>query len=318
MKGTAMSLDVLVVGSYSVDLVFTGLPYLPKLGEEVIGRGFDKIPGEAFTPAVVMHRLGLKVGWAADFGCDEFSQFALQRARQEGLDERLFFHHNRSLRRLSVAASFPKDRLFITYYDPDPTIPAAMKALVTASAKVLFVPGLYHGSLLDAGLKLAKLKNMLLVMDGNAGPEDPSGTLNTLGKSEIARAVKSCAVFLPNSTEARRLTGEDDLLQAARILSVYCPLVVIKDGSNGAYACVEKEIIHSPGIQVDPIDTTGAGDCFNAGFLKAWLDKKPLQECLQWGNVCGGLSTLGHGGANQYVAKETIEHRMKIYAPDSH
>ena len=106
--------DVLVAGNYSLDLIFTGLPQFPELGKDVVGTGFEMIPGEAYNSVVALHRLGVKVGWAADFGNDEFSRFALDRARQEGLDESLFVHHSQPLRRISAAASFPDERAFMT------------------------------------------------------------------------------------------------------------------------------------------------------------------------------------------------------------
>jgi sugar/nucleoside kinase (ribokinase family) len=113
-----------------------------------------------------MHRLGIKVGWAADFGNDDFSRFALKCAHEEGLDDSLFVIHDRSYRRISVAASFPNDRAFITYYDPDPQVPAAVSAILKSNTKLLFIPGLYTGGLLDAGKKLIRAKKMQLVMEG--------------------------------------------------------------------------------------------------------------------------------------------------------
>jgi sugar/nucleoside kinase (ribokinase family) len=91
-----------------------------------------------------------------------------------------------------------------------------------------------------------------------------------------------------------------------RILADVCPLVVVKDGSNGAYACDGSGIIHVPALPVQPVDTTGAGDCFSAGFVKAWLDGLPLDDCLRWGNAVGGLSTLAPGGAGRVVTAEEV------------
>ncbi|MCJ7532966.1 MAG: carbohydrate kinase family protein, partial [Anaerolineales bacterium] len=78
--------DIIVAGDYFVDLVFTGLPKLPELGEEVFGTGFEMLPGGSYNTVVAMHRLGLKVGWAADFGNDRFSRFVLDYAENEKLD----------------------------------------------------------------------------------------------------------------------------------------------------------------------------------------------------------------------------------------
>ncbi len=305
--------DVLAVGSYSVDMIFTGLPSLPKLGHEVIGSGFTMIPGEAYTSVAAMHRLGIKIAWAADFGSDDFSQFALNCGRQEKLDERFFVHHNRPLRRVSVAASYPQDRFFITYYDPDPPVPAALKALALASARLLFIPGLFHGPMLEAGLKLMRLKGMQLVMDGNSGGEDETTNRIRLDVPSVRSAVENCRIFLPNALEARRLTGEQNLLKAIEILGELCPLVVVKDGPNGSYAFQSGAVFHEPAITIQPLDTTGAGDCFNAGFLRAWLDGKDLPACLRWGNISGGLSTLAHGGPGRKVTVADIENRLVEY-----
>ena len=150
-----MTYDFLVIGNATVDLVFTGLASLPALGKEVYSTGFDMIPCEAYNSAVAMHRLGLKVGWAVDFGSDDFSHFIQAQAKAEGLDPSLFVQHRRPFRRISIACSLPEDRAFITYYDPDPPIPAALKALATAPARSLYLPGFYYGGLFEAAHRLA-------------------------------------------------------------------------------------------------------------------------------------------------------------------
>ncbi len=301
----SLNFDVIVVGSYSVDLIFTGLSEFPQLGKDVVGTGFKMTPGEAFIPAVAMHRLGLKVGWAADFGNDEFSLFALHSAREEGLDESLFALHDQPLRRISAAASFPHERGFITYYDPDPSIPAAIPALIKANARLVYSPGLYTGELLPAALKIMHAKKMRLVMDGNSSSGD------ILGKNKDCQAaryaIKNASLFLPNALKARRITREHDLQKAIRKLGELCPLVVIKDGADGAYAYAAGELYHELAIPVASIDTTGAGDCFNSGFLRAWLDGKPLSTCLKWGNIVGGLSTTELGGTTHRITCEQVQ-----------
>ena len=300
-----MKFDVIVVGSYSLDLIFTGLPRFPEMGKDTIGSGFAMLPGEAYSNAVAMHRLGLKVGWAADFGNDDFSRFTLEMVKNEGLDVSLFVHHKKPLRRISVAMSYPQDRAFVTYYDPDPSIPAALKALASSSAKLVYLPGFYFGPFLETGLKLMRLKKMKLVIDGNS--DDQAVMTNP----KAVKAIHAAELILPNAREARRMTGETDLEKAIRRLGEQCELVVVKDGVNGAYAWNGKQLFHSPAITVDTVDTTGAGDCFNAGFIKAWLEGLPLPECLRWGNIVGGLSTLGMGGTGQKVTEADVRCYLK-------
>jgi sugar/nucleoside kinase (ribokinase family) len=301
--------DVIVVGSYSVDLIFSGMPEFPQLGKDVVGSEFKMTPGEAFIPAVAMHRLGLKVGWATDFGNDDFSLLALKYAREEGLDESLFVFHDRPFRRISVSASFPGDNAYLTYYDPDPQLPAAVPALGKSQAKIIFIPGLYYGSFLEIGINLIRIKKMKLMMDGNSS----SGTIigNSRQSKAIRNAIKNADVFLPNAKEARRLTGEDDLEQAIYKLAVLCPQVVIKDGKKGSLAYTNNELKRMPGISINTVDTTGAGDNFNAGFIYAWLNHYPIDTCLQFGNITGGLSTMELGGTTRKV---TIAEVMNVLA----
>jgi sugar/nucleoside kinase (ribokinase family) len=293
--------DVIVVGGYFVDLIFNGLPQFPVLGKEIIGSGFDMLPGGAYNAALAMHRLGLKVGWATDFGDDDFSRFTLARARAEGLDDALFVHHRRPLRRVTVALSYPEERAFITYADPEPGAPAAFKALMTASARVLFISGVYYGSLYAAGSALVRAKRMKVFMDGNSDDEV------TLANPAVRRSLQAVDAFLPNAAEARRITGKADLDEAIAALVALCPLVIVKDGANGSYARTGGQTLHAPGIAVTPVDTTGAGDCFSAGFLRAWFDDRPLAECLRWGNIVGGLSTTALGGTGRSVTTAEVE-----------
>jgi hypothetical protein len=265
-------------------------------------------PGEAYISAVSMHRLGINVGWATDFGNDDFSKFALNCVREEGLDESLFVMHDRPYRRISVSASYPHERGFLTYYDPDPQLPAALSAFRKLYAKVIYLPGLYYGPFSDVGMKLIRLKNMKLVMDGN------SSTGNILDKSSeskaIRKAIKNADIFLPNAQEARRLTGEMDLELAIRKLGELCPLVVVKDGSNGSFAFSNNVLLHIPAIPIKSIDTTGAGDNFSAGFLRAWLDEQSIDTCLKWGNITGGLSTLELGGTTRKISSDEIKETL--------
>jgi sugar/nucleoside kinase (ribokinase family) len=74
-------------------------------------------------------------------------------------------------------------------------------------------------------------------------------------------------------------------------------LVVVKRGDQGAQAFCDAKAFHVPAIAVDVVDTTGAGDCFNAGFLYGWVKGFSIERCLQYGNICGGLSVRDYGQA---------------------
>lgn len=291
----ARQYDVLVVSNYFVDLVFTGLPKLPELGQEVFGTGFSMLAGGGFISAAAMRRLGLRVAWVSDFGSDEFSRFALEAAEAEGIDVSLCVCHPRPLRRVTVSVSYPHDRAFISYADPEPAVPAAFKALASASVEMVFLGGMVWGRAFDAGLAVARGRKIKVVMDGN-GAEQAS-----LADPGVRRALSAVDVFIPNEREAQHLTGETGPAAALHALGRICRLPVVKAGAAGSYALVGGEVLHAPAISVAPVDTTGAGDCYDAGFVKAWLEGRTVEECLRWGNVVGGLSTLAWGGAGRVI-----------------
>ena len=307
MKSMAKAYDVIVVGDYFLDFVFSGLPRFMEPGREVFSQGFDMVPGGAYNSAAAMHRLDLRVGWAADFGNDDFSRFALEQARAEGLDERLFVHHPRPLRRITVAANYDGERAFLTYSDPEPAVPAALRALARTPARAVYVAGFYAGPFFKAARLLVRAKRMKIIMDGNSSDDECR-----LSNPAVRQVIGSVDLFMPNAAEAGRLTGCQDPLDATRVLGKLCPQVVVKDGPRGSYACVGGRIYHAAGISVTSVDTTGAGDCYNAGFIRAWLDGLPPQECLRWGNVVGGLSTTAHGGTGRKISLEDIRRTLGI------
>lgn len=297
--------DILVVGDYCLDFVFTGLPSMPELGKEIVGTGFIQTPGGACNSVIAMHRLGLKVGWLTNFGTDSYSQFILDEIRKEGIAEDYFLFHNKPHRQVTVSLSYPKERAFIAYYDPDPLIRSEVRNLPRASGKSLYSPGFYLGKEFDLLLPLIKAKNWKLIMDGN------TNEAHTLEEKQVVRVLKSLDLFLCNAREARWMTGKEDLESAIVSLGTYVPEVIIKNGAQGSLGWKAGKLTHTSAIKIKSVDTTGAGDCFNAGFLKIWLSGGSQEEAMKWGNIVGGLSTAAPGGIGQVIRCEDVEKFMQ-------
>lgn len=285
-----MDFDVILLGDYWYDLVYTGLRSLPQLGDDIRSLNFGDALGGSQINAVALHRLGLHVGWAGEFGSDRFSQMALAAAEQEGLDASLFRYRAGPYRRVNVSLSFPSDRAFISFSDPVSDLSPVIKTIESSAARAILIPGLNIG--VDLGLsRLAPgLTKTKILMDCQFNEY-------SIRDRAVSDALRHVDAFLPNAMEAQKLTGTSSIEDALKILADLCALVVIKDGVNGAYAAREQQLYHASAIPIQVLDTTGAGDCFASGFLKAWLDAKPIEECMQWGNICGGLSCTMLGGA---------------------
>jgi sugar/nucleoside kinase (ribokinase family) len=289
--------QVIHYGVYFCDLIFTGLPKMPALGQEAYGNGFEIRAGASFNPALAFHRLGVRSGWVCDFGDDLFSRYVLERCQEEGIDPGLFEILPIPLQRVSVAVSFPQDRAFISYMDPM-RLPPLPPILLKERPEWLYLPNLYLGEKYEDIFSTAREAGIKVYMDCQFTEE-------TVENPEVRAAIGAVDIFAPNQLEALQLTGAASLDEAMAILSRLAPLVIIKCGAQGAYACQDSRVIHSPGLNVEQVvDTTGAGDCFNAGFLYGLLRGEPLERCLRLGNICGGLSVTATGGSAVPTADE--------------
>lgn len=121
---------------------------------------------------------------------------------------------------------------------------------------------------------------------------DPSHTWG----SDLRDTLQEVDLFFPNEVELSALSGSDDPEEGVRRLQNGRTRIVAKLGSHGAMSSGEEGVMKAPAFPVEALDTTGAGDSFDAGFLHAWLQGEPLLECLRFGAACGALSTLGLGG----------------------
>jgi len=215
------------------------------------------------------------------------------------MDTSLFQIFNQPLRSLSVSFSFVHDRGFISYQDPFP--PYALEPVIQAQKPKWVVNAPFDGS--PESLRLVDL----IHRQGGRVFTDCQYVTRTLSEPGLTDMLRAIDIFAPNQSEACQLTGVEDPREAAARLAEYCPLVVVKCGGQGAYAFTGGRLYHSPALPVEVVDTTGAGDSFNAGFLYAYLRGEPLETCLRCGNICGGLSTTRHGGARAVPTLEQLK-----------
>jgi sugar/nucleoside kinase (ribokinase family) len=220
-------------------------------------------------------------------GTDLFSGFVEQAIAEEGIDTRLLQRHDHPVRRVAASFSFEEDRGFVSYVDPlDETIP--LEVIASTHPRCVILHGMHYWQQIDAIQRLPNRTEFKLVLDC----QDTRLTLQTPGMAERLRAVD---VFMPNESEALAVTGESTVERALARLAAIVPLVVIKRGGLGAIAQRGDAIVQVRGLKVPVVDTTGAGDCFNAGFVFGLLRDDPLDLCLRDANITGGLSVTAPG-----------------------
>ena len=120
--------------------------------------------------------------------------------------------------------------------------------------------------------------------------------------------MKHTDFIFPNCDEGRQLTGEKEPEAiAAHLRSMGVKTVIVKLGAKGCYVESADGAFTSPGFAVKPVDTTGAGDCFAAGFLAAIRRGESLQLAARYANAAGALATLGLGGADSAPTISQLE-----------
>jgi sugar/nucleoside kinase (ribokinase family) len=277
-------LDLLVIGDCNPDLLVAGADVVPEFGqrEKLVDTGRLLVGGSASIFACGAARLGLAVALVATVGDDAFGSFMLERVGERGVDTSGCRSVAGVDTGLTVALVRDGDRAMLTAPGAIPLLTAEMvPAALVASARHVHVAS-YH--LLD-GLRPGLPALVAAAHAAGATVSvNPQGEVGDGSGAELRALVPAIDLLLLNEQEHRSLG------------TVNGPLVVVKHGPGGAAAHTAGGVVRAVGHPVEAVDTTGAGDSFDAGFLAAWLAGEPPERALALGNACGALSTRALGG----------------------
>ena len=277
-----------VLGTVFFDLVYSGLPAPPRPGTEVQAQHLGISPGGVANIAVALARLGLDVGLSAVFAEDAFGQYLWSALAYEGIDLKYSVQSRDWTTPVTTSVAYERERSLITYEAPPPVDIAAL--LPDGYRADAFVVSLANAS----AQVLDNLHRFAPVVFADVGWD-----VGELGPSRLADKLASVDVFMPNAAEARAGTGAGDVEQAAAVLATSARLVVVKDGSSGAFAIdpVTRAGLRVPALPVEARDTTGAGDVFDAGFIYSSLAGWPLDQAMRFANLCAAESVKHEGGS---------------------
>lgn len=287
---------VLCAGEINVDLVLQGYSEFPVPGKEVLVRDSELVLGSATAiMAMGLARLGTPVSFVGRVGDDVWGRHCLELMAARGIDLTRVIRGGGLKTGVTVSITHPGDRALVTYL-------GAISALTGRDVPDAAFDGCHHlhasSFFFQEGLRpdfpdlFRRARRAGLTTSLDTG-FDPSGRWN----GGLRETLAETDVFFPNEVEIRELTGCPDSVSGLHALSVGRTRVVAKLGESGAMTLDDDgRLLQVPAYPVTPVDTTGAGDSFNAGFLQLWLQGAPLVECLRLGAACGALSTQGLGG----------------------
>lgn len=301
-----MNKPIVVFGSFVVDLTSRSQG-LPVPGQTILGSSFRMGPGgKGSNQAVAAHRAGANVTLVTKVGKDVFGNVALDFYQGEGMNTDYILQDER---RETGAALIMVDEISaqneivvvsgacgnITDEDIE-----RCRALIESASILL----LQHEINFDAQYKvidIAYKAGVKIVLNPAPAAEIPDDVL------------KKIDIVTPNETEAYVLSGVEvknveDAQNAAKVfLEKGVKNVVITMGALGAFATDGKRCELLPRLNVNAIDTTGAGDAFNGGFVMALSEGRDLFEALRYGNATGALSVTKLGTAPAMPTRAEID-----------
>jgi len=298
--------DIVVVGDLNVDLVLTGLPALPAYRELRVAKGMRFVlGGSSGIFACNAARLGASVGFVGKVGADEFGDFLLRRLEQSGVDTSHLVRSRSGRTGICISMSFPEEYAMVSYAGIRESFRVEdVDFDYVKTARHLHMSGFYLLPGMWAGLvrlfREAKQAGLTTSLDPD---HDSSGKWD----GGIRDLLPYVDFFFPNEYESLSITGAGDIETAAARLRGLAATTVIKRGAEGVLVVSGSTTVSAPAFRITPVDTTGAGDSFNAGFVFQFLQGAPLEQCIRWGNACGALSTQALGGTESFPNRSQVE-----------
>ena len=288
---------ILCVGRMYCDVIFTDLPRMPTAGTEVFAGGLSvHAGGGSAITAGHLAALGLATSLIAYLPSAGFGSEALHELEMLGVDMTLCRNQTAGTApQLTVAMVQNGDRSFVTHR-AGPAFPKFRAEDVRHLSPTHLHVGeaatlVDHPELIDIAKSLGASLSLDCSWDDN------------LDATAMTRLLPEVDVFLPNEAEVQ-------LLRELGVSEPFSKITVIKQGPDGATAVMDGTRLHAPAVPVEAVDTTGAGDAFNAAFLSVWLAGESIETGLEFGNLKGAETVGNRGGLGGLAVEDNQPLRM--------
>ena len=301
--------DLLVIGEINPDIILRGADVTPAFGqvEKMVDAADLTIGSSSVITACGAARLGLKVAFVGVVGDDLYGRFMLNAMQERGIDTSHCIVDKTMQTGFTIILAKPDgDRAMLTFSGTIATLRAQQvnQALLTQT-KHIHVGSYFLLDNLRPGLTGlfadARANGVTTSLDTNWDPTE---------QWQINSILPHCDVLLPNEAEATRLADSQDLYTAVAKLAENIPTLAVKCGAEGGLGYQNGEAVRLRPFTVKIVDTVGAGDSFNAGFLYGFINQWSLEKSLQLALACGSHSTQAAGGT---AAQPTLEEALKGY-----
>ena len=301
-----MKPTILVVGEINVDLICTGYQHFPEPGKEVLVDDFTMTLGSSSAIcAMGLARLGNAVRFVGKVGADPWGDYCVATMRDAGIDVSRVVRDPALKTGVTVSITSRRDRALVSYLGSI----SALRAEDVGDEAFRGVDHLHVSSyFLQQGLRNGC--GRLLARASDAGLTtslDPGFDPAERWEHDLLDALATVDLFFPNEVELCAITGEASIIAGLHRLQNGRTRTIATLGGDGCATLETGALLQAACFPIVAVDSTGAGDSFNAGFLHAWLRQQPIADCLRWGAACGSLSTRGLGGTSRQASVDEVE-----------
>jgi len=298
--------DLTAIGDVNVDLIMARPEREPAIGQEILVEDlYLTVGGATALLAADAARLGLSVRIVGKVGADHLGAMIVGELAAAGVDTSLVCPDPTLHTGITVSLTWPRDRALITYAGPIAALRAEdVPAEALEDTRHIHVSSFFLQRALQPGLaglfRRARAAGITTSLDTGDDPADrwDSGLAEVLGEVDL---------FFPNRREATRIAGVEDAVEALDRLHRRIPTVAVKLGGDGGIVATEGARLRVAPLPVQPVDTTGAGDAFNAGYLAGYLRGRSPAECLLYAAASGALATTWLGGQSAEMSPEALQ-----------
>jgi len=300
--------EVVVIGELNVDIILNQIEGFPEMGKEKLAQGMNITLGSSSAIfASNLSTLGTSVAFIGKIGKDSFASVVLDSLNSKSVDTSYIIQSETLNTGATIVLNYDQDRAMVTF-------PGAMEGLKIEDIDFTFLSTARHlhfsSIFLQPGIReqlpllFAKAKSF-----GLTTSLDPQWDPAEQWDVALAELLPVVDVFLPNKAEFFLLTGSESLEDGMKKINEIAPnlILIVKDGSNGAYGWQAGKLIHQPAfLNTKVVDCIGAGDSFNAGFIHAFINGSSVEKCLEKGALTGAISTTRSGGTGAFKNLESI------------
>ncbi len=296
---------ILVYGDANLDIFVSGKREIPAPGtEEYVAEMPLTVGGGAALVAMGLGKLNAEVSYAGVLSTDMIGQMITESMKKVGVDLSKVVYDKSVGSGISISFTSDKDRSFISYAGSIAENDIGLLTKIDLSDI-----GHVHITGYDAK-NHDKILSVLKYLKETAGVTvsyDVAFDETGLWNKKIVELMEYVDVFFMNEVEAMGYSGKNTIDDASKYFSNYGNMV-IKAGKSGAYYVKRGEKpVFQKANEVKTVDTTGAGDSFNAGFLWGYVNKLDDDMCLKCGNYCGGRCVTAKGGNTAFPLLEELK-----------